>query len=131
MLTSKAKEEAMSQVVSMRLQDSQIQRLRRMARRLGRTPSETCTLLVEEALRRSEFAFLDFRDSPVGRQAYIQGTRVAVWQIVQAARSYGMDGARTAEHFRWPAARVQAALNYAAAYPDEIEAAIHDNDALD
>src|SRR5205823_438454 len=98
----------MSQVVSMRLQDGQMERLRRLARRLGRTPSETSALLVEEALRRSEFAFLDFRDSPVGRQAYIQGTRVAIWQIVGAARTYGMDSARTAEHFRWPVVRVQA-----------------------
>jgi uncharacterized protein (DUF433 family) len=120
----------MSQVVSMRLQDDQMERLRRLARRLGRTPSETSALLVEEALRRSEFAFLDFRDSPAGRQAYIQGTRVAVWQVVQVAWSYGMDPARAAEHLRWPVVRVQAALSYAAVYPEEIEAAIRDNDAL-
>jgi uncharacterized protein (DUF433 family) len=115
----------------MRLQEDQIERLRRLARRLGRTPSETSTLLVEEALRRAEFAFLDFRDSPVGRQAYIQGSRVAVWEVVQVARSYQMDPARTAEHLRWPVLQVRAALNYAAAYPDEVEAAIRDNEALD
>ncbi len=80
---------------------------------------------------RSEFAFLDFRDSPVGRQAYIQGSSLAVWEVVMVAQSYGMDAARTAEHLCWPLLRVQAALNYAAAYPEEIEAAIRDNDAID
>ena len=53
-------------VVSMRMEESQEERLEKMARRLGRSPSETSALLVEEGLRRSEFAFVDFRDTPVG-----------------------------------------------------------------
>jgi len=113
------------------MQEEQMERLGRLARQLGRSPSETGALLVEESLRRSEFAFLDFRDSPVGRQAYVQGTSLAVWEVVLVARSYGMDRERTAAHLQWPLPRVQAALNYAAAFPDEVEAAIGDNDALD
>jgi len=108
-----------------------MERLRREARRLGKAPSETAALLLEEALRQSEFAFIDFRQSGVGRQAYIQGSTLAVWEVVMVARSYGLDAARTAEHLGWPIARVQAALNYALAFPEEIAAAIDDNDALD
>lgn len=119
-----------TRVVSMRLGDEQVERLRRVARRLGRTPSETSALLLDEALRRTEFALIDFRDSPVGRQAYVQGSTLAVWEVVGLARAYGMDVAATAQHLEWPEPKVQAALNYAAAYPTEVELAISDNDAV-
>ncbi len=62
----------------MRLQDNQIERLQWMARRLGRTPSETSALLVEESLRQGEFGHIEFRDSLIGRQAYIKGSSLAV-----------------------------------------------------
>jgi hypothetical protein len=121
----------MSHVVSMRLKEGQMERLRRVARRLGLTPSETSARLVEEALRRGEFAFIDFRDSAVGRQAYLQGSSLAVWEVVMVAQCYDLDPERTAAHLRWPVVRVQAALNYARAFPEEIDAAIRDNDAVD
>jgi hypothetical protein len=47
------------------------------------------------------------------------------------AQSYGLDAWKTAEHLQWPLVRVQAALNYAAAYPEEVDAAIRDNDSLE
>lgn len=121
----------MSQVMSLRLKDQQMERLRRIARRLGRTPSEVGALLVEEGLREAEFACVEFRDSAVGRQAYIKGSRLAVWEVVEIARGYGLDVERTAEHLRWPAFKVQAALNYAVAFPEEIDYAIADNDSCD
>ena len=117
-------------VVSMRIPTAQAERLRRMARRLGRTPSDTGALLVEEGLRRSEFAFIDFRDSYLGRQAYLQGSTLAVWEAVRLVRAYNGDETAAAGHLDWPAARVQAAMNYAAAYPEEIGTAIADADAV-
>jgi uncharacterized protein (DUF433 family) len=75
----------------------------------------------------AEHGSIIFRDSPVGRQAYVLGRRVAVWQVVSIVRAYGGDVEAAARHLEWPIARVQAALAYAAAYPDEIEAAIEDN----
>jgi hypothetical protein len=121
----------MSQVLSMRLREEQMERLKRVARRRGQTPSESAALLLEEALRRNEFAFIDFRDSPVGRQAYVLGTSLAVWEVVLVARSYDLQAAETAEHLQWPLPRVQAALNYATAFPDEIETALNDHAAVD
>jgi hypothetical protein len=67
--------QARSIVLTMRLPVESGRRLKRIANRHGWTPSGTSARLVEEGLRRSEFAFLDFRDSPSGRQAYIQGAR--------------------------------------------------------
>ena len=120
-----------SVVVSMRQPAESGKRLRRMANRHGWTPSDTSARLVEEGLRRSEFAFIDFRDSPVGRQAYIQGSSLTVWEIIMLARGYKGDAAAVAEHLEWPEARVQAAFNYAKAFPEEINQALAENDAMD
>jgi hypothetical protein len=119
-----------SMVISMRLPVASGKRLKRMANRHGWTPSDASARLVEEGLRRSEFAFIDFRDSPVGRQAYMQGSTLAVWEVMLLFRSYKQDAA-VARHLRWPEAKVQAAVNYAEAFPDEIQDAIAENDATD
>jgi uncharacterized protein (DUF433 family) len=118
----------MSKVVSMRFKDDQYARLQRAARSLDRTPSETAALFVEEALREREFAFIEFRETVVGRQAYIDGSRLPVWQVVWIARDYDGDIAKTAEHLGLPPIQIKAALNYAADFREEIDAAIADND---
>ena len=92
----------MSTVISMRFGEDQIERLGRLARQIGKTPSETSALLVEEALRENEFGHIEFRNSSVRRQAYLQGTRLAVWQVVSIARSSGGDVEKTADHLSWP-----------------------------
>lgn len=116
-------------VVSMRLPVESGKRLRRMASRHGWTASDASARLVEEGLRRSEFAFIDFRDSPAGRQAYIQGSTLAVWDVVLLLRSYKEDVVAVALHLTWPEAKVRAAANYAEAFPGEIEAALSENTA--
>lgn len=120
-----------SVVVSMRLPAESGRRLRRMATRHGWTPSDTSARLVEEGLRRSEFAFIDFRDSPIGRQAYIQGSSLAVWEVMMVARSYDHNAQAVAHHLEWQEAKVHAAFNYAAAFPDEVNEALAENDAVD
>ncbi len=120
-----------TQVVSLRLKEEQMERLGRAARRLGRTASETGALLVDEALRRIDFGHIDFRNSAAGRQAYVQGSTLAVWEVLMVARSYKMDIDKTAKHLEWPVFRVQAAVNYAKAFPDEINSQLEDNLACD
>lgn len=118
-----------STVISMRLPAESGLRLKRMARRHGWTASDASARLVEEGLRRSEFAFIDFRDSWAGRQACMQGSTLAVWEIMLLLRSYGGDVTAVARHLRWPQGRVQAAVHYAEAFPDEINEAMAENDA--
>jgi hypothetical protein len=120
-----------SMVISMRLPVASGKRLKRMANRHGWTPSDASARLVEEGLRRSEFAFIDFRDSPVGRQAYMQGSTLMVWEVILLFRSYKKDASAVAKHLRWPEAKVQAAVNYAEAFPEEIEEALKENDTVD
>jgi hypothetical protein len=120
-----------STVISMRLPVASGDRLKRMANRYGWTPSDASARLVEEGLRRSEFAFLDFRDSAAGRQACIQGSSLAVWEVIFLLHSYQDDLAAVAKHLRWANTKVQAAVNYAEAFPDEINQALAENQAVD
>jgi uncharacterized protein (DUF433 family) len=120
-----------SSILSSRLEPEQEKRLVRKAKQIGRSPSETGALLIEEGLRRDEFAFVDFRESPSGRQAYVQGSTLAVWEVVWIARGYKESVEKTAAHLRMSPLKVKAALNYAQAFPNEIQEAIKEHQASD
>jgi uncharacterized protein (DUF433 family) len=120
-----------STVISMRLPTESAKRLKRIARRHGWTPSDASARLVEEGLRRSEFAFIDFRDSAAGRQACIQGSTLAVWEVMLLVRGYKADLSAVAKHLGWPRVKVQAAVHYAEAFSNEIGEAIAENDSMD
>jgi hypothetical protein len=120
-----------STVISMRLPAESGRRLKSMATRHGWTTSDASARLVEEGLRRAEFAFIDFRDSPAGRQAYLQGSSLAVWEVMLLVRSYRGKISAVAAHLEWPEPKVQAAVHYAEAFPEEINEAIGENDASD
>lgn len=118
-----------STVISMRLPAESSQRLKRMAKRHGWTPSDASARLVEEGLRRAEFAFIDFRDSAAGRQACLQGSTLAVWEVVLLLRNYKNNVGAVARHLGWPEVKVQAAKNYAEVFREEIDEALAENDA--
>jgi len=120
-----------SVVVSMRLPEESGRRLKRLAKRHGWSASDASARLVEEGLRRSEFALIDFRDSPVGRQAYIQGSSLAVWEVMMIVRAYKGNTKRAADHLEWPEAKVLAAVHYTEAFPKEIDEALAENEAMD
>jgi len=120
-----------SVVVSMRLPVESSRRLKRLANRHGWTESDLSARLVEEGLRRSEFALVDFRDSPVGRQAYIQGSTLAVWEVMMIVRAFKGNAKKAAEYLEWPEFRVLAAVHYTEAYPREIKQVLAENDAMD
>jgi hypothetical protein len=120
-----------SMVVSMRLPTESGSRLKRLANRHGWTTSDASARLVEEGLRRSEFAFIDFRDSAAGRQAYIQSSSLAVWEIMLLVKSYKGDVGAVSKHLKWPKAKVQAAVTYAKAFSEEIESALSENSGMD
>src|SRR5215813_9040927 len=120
-----------SVVISMRLPAESGNRLKRLASNHGWTNSDASARLVEEGLRRSEFAFIDFRDSLAGRQAYIQGSSLAVWEIILLVRGYKGNAAAAAKHLGWPVPKVQAAVHYSETVPDEIEEALSENAEVD
>jgi hypothetical protein len=122
---------ATSMVISMRLPAESGKRLKRMARRHGWTASDASARLVEEGLRRSEFAYIDFRDSAAGRQACVQGSSLAVWEVAMLLRDYDGRVEALARHLEWPQHLAQAAVNYIEAFPEEIGEALAENDAMD
>src|SRR5271154_1835075 len=91
-----------SMVISMRPPMNSGSPMRRTASQHGWPSSDASARLVEEGLRRSEFAFVDFRDSPTGRQAYIQGSSLAIWEVLLLVQSYKADVAAAAAHLKWP-----------------------------
>jgi uncharacterized protein (DUF433 family) len=114
---------AMPQMVAFELADDQAERLERLSRRLGKTPGETTAVLVEERLRESEFPGLEYRDSAAGRQPYVRGTRLPVWQLVRLVEAYNGDAAAAASHLRCSVQAVQDAVRYAEAHSGEVAAA--------
>ena len=120
-----------SVVLSMRLPIESGKRLKRMASRHGWTPSDASARLVEEGLRRAEFAFIDFRDSAAGRQACIQGSTLAVWELMLLLKGYNYEVPAVAQHLRWPEVKVRAAMHYAEAFPKEIDEAMADHETTD
>ena len=115
----------MAQLISARLPDQTAERVKQYARRKQRSLNETVSLALEEWLRQNEFAYIEFRDTPDGRIAYMKNSRLPVYWVIKVARSYGMDIEKVLAY--WPNRSrewVQAAFNYYAAYPEEIDAQI-------
>jgi hypothetical protein len=115
------------QNIDIEMPDEQAARLDRFAMRVHKSPREATAQLVEEGLRHAEFPAVEFRDSDSGRQAYVVGSSLAVWEVVMIDESYGHSAEQTAAHLRWPPTRVEPVLAYARTYQQEIAAALEEN----
>ena len=76
--------------------------------------------VIEKSLE-TEFPGISFRDSASGREAYLSGHRVAVWEVL-AVHEEAKSVEKTASHFRWPRV-LKRALAYAKAFSEEIRTA--------
>ncbi|SRR6266446_1100133 len=74
--------------------------------------------VIEKSIE-AEYPGISFRHSLSGREAYLTGHRVAVWEV-QEVYSETKSIEKTAGHFRWPPVMVKRALAYARAFPEEI-----------
>lgn len=54
-----------------------------------------------------------------------------MWEVLLLFQSYRANVSSVARHLKWPEAKVEAAVNYAKAFPEEIEAAVSENVAMD
>ena len=92
----------------------------KQARAARTSKSDLVARYVIEKSLETEFPGISFRDSLSGREAYLTGHRVAVWEVsslYQDVRSIE----KTANHFGWTRVLVKRALAYAKAFPDEID----------
>jgi len=106
-------------VQSCRIDKDHAALLSRQAKRRHLEVSTLSSLYLKEKALEEEFPGIGFRDSIGGREAYVQGHRVAVWEVVDVYLE-AKTIARTADHFRWPPALVRCALAYAKAFQNEI-----------
>ena len=90
------------------------------------------TRILEESKRREEFSALDFRDTPVGRLAYVHGSRVPLAMVYRIWRDTpeGSPG-EIAASFPWPLWKAESALAYAKHYQEELERELADLDSCE
>ena len=106
-------------VQSCRIEEDHAALLSRQAKRRHLEVSTLSSLYLKEKALEEEFPGIGFRDSVGGREAYVQGHRVAVWEVVDVYHE-AKTIAKTADHFRWTPALVRCALAYAKAFRNEI-----------
>jgi hypothetical protein len=107
-------------VQSCRIEADDAALLKRQAKRRHLEVSTLSSLYLREKALEEEYPGVGFRDSIGGREAYVLGHRVAIWEVVQVYReTKGV--VQTARHFRWPPALVRCALAFAEALAPEVE----------
>ena len=93
--------------------------LERFAKKRG-SAGMAATRILEEARRREEFPAVEFRDTPLGRVAFVQGTRVqAAFVHAQVIDNPHLSAADLAQSFAWPQWKAAGVLAYLEAFPDE------------
>jgi uncharacterized protein (DUF433 family) len=96
------------------------------ARRTHRSKSAIVEMLTEEAARIRRFPGIGFRGDDAGRRAWVIGTTLDVWQIIEALESAGgvEELVRTSE---LDERQIRLAIAYRDHHPEEIAEAIDEN----
>lgn len=105
--------------LSCRLEKESAEWLARRAEGRKLNISELASLFLKEKAREEQFPGIGFRDTWCGREAFITGHRVAVWEVMDVFKE-AKTIANTADHFSWPEYKVEQALKYAEAFPEEV-----------
>src|SRR4051794_8277841 len=102
---------AKTMTLGVRLPSETCDRIRQISAGKGRTPSDLLAEYAEEIARKDQFCHIVFRDTPMGRMAYVEGTRSAVWLICDLVRQNAGDARKTAKLHGWPETKIRAAMN--------------------
>lgn len=108
---------------SMRLSKRMEALVDREAKRTGRSKGAIVEALAEEAMRMRMFPGIAFKGDDWERRAWVTGTALDVWQIVEAYQDIG-SAERIAEGGSADARQIRLALDYYERFPEEIDAAI-------
>jgi hypothetical protein len=117
----------MGRPTSFRFPEELSARLDEEAAVAGVTVSALVTTLLDEGLKTRRFAGVVFRDGPAGRRAGLVGGP-DVWEVIRDVRTAPGRGAprirRVAQEAGVAEALVRLAVDYYAAFPDEIDSRI-------
>jgi hypothetical protein len=110
-------------VISVRLPAEKVRRIEREAHRSGRKVSQVAAEYIEGGFRRRDFPCVELRDTAAGRVAYLKGTHLAVHWVANRIRA-GEPIDAFALACQLPVDRLRGAMAYAAAFPEEMSAAV-------
>jgi uncharacterized protein (DUF433 family) len=96
------------------------------ARRTRRSKGAIVEALTEEAARMRRFPGIGFRGEDPMREAWVVGTGLDVWELIEMLQDHG-SAERLIAEADLPARAVEVARAYYASYPDEIDEAIAEN----
>ncbi len=109
----------MQQAARVEIDSELMERVRRQAAEQGRSERGLIEEMLEESIRARRFPGIGFRGGPTGRRAWVLGTPFDVWEMVELYRGKGRE--RLIEEHGVSGERLDLALAYYEAYPDEIE----------
>lgn len=120
-----------SKHMTLRLDDTLIQRLDQWSRKTGQTRSELARTLLDEGLRMASHPGIVFRPGPAGRRAAL-GDGPDVWEIMSVYRQLNPEegdlAEQTADQMGLSPFQVRTALHYYADFRNEIDDWIDRND---
>lgn len=116
-----------SKPVSIRLSQTTDRFVEAEARRTKRSKGAIVEALTEEAARMRRFPGIGFRDEDANRRAWVIGTGLDVWELIEMLQDYGSVGALLKGHEHLTRRAVELAQAYYASYPEDIDEKIADN----
>jgi hypothetical protein len=114
------------QPFSVRLQEDTERLVEAEARRTRRSKGAVVEAFTEETARTRRFPGIAFRGDDARRRAWVIGSGLDVWEIIQMLEDFGSADALVSESHLLPT-QVRLAMAYQQAYPDEVAEAIADN----
>ena len=120
----------MTQTVTTEMTSDSLERLDRFVESNGNgtTRSQALAVLIEEKLREVEFPGVDFRETAIGRQPFVSGTGLTMWEYLMVGQCYDLNAEQIANHFCHSIEKTEAFLRYYAAFPKEVETELAKND---
>ena len=112
--------------ISIRLSRATDQLVAAEARRTRRSKSAVIQAFTEETARTRRFPGVGFRGDDAARRAWVVGSRLDVWEIIQMLEDFASPE-RLVDETHLTERQVRLALAYRDAYPEEIADAVADN----
>lgn len=116
-----------SRPFSIRLSQTTNRYVEAEARRTKRSKGAIVEALTEEAARMRRFPGIAFRGEDTMREAWVVGTGLDVWELIEMLQDYGSVERLLEDHERLSRRSVELAQAYHAGYPEEIDEKIADN----
>jgi uncharacterized protein (DUF433 family) len=96
------------------------------AKRTKRSKGAVIERLADEALRCQRFPGISFREDDWNRRAWVMGTALDVWQIIEALQDFGSVAKMLPETYLTED-QIKTAVAYYKEYPEEIDQFIAEN----